>query len=202
MITYNPQQKRFERDGVPVTSEELRTLIDRLTLQTKREARRLSERLERGEITRDAWLVAMATLLRAAHVVAASVGSGGYNRVTEERWRKVEKKVTWQGGYLFKFGAAIAVASVVGTVAARAAKYASAVFVTFSNAFQEAQTAGKDEKENSSPKVRLITNSAEGCAECADDEAEGWMDLEDMKEIGDRICGDFCRCFLEFSDVE
>lgn len=200
LITYNPQQKRFERDGVPVTSEELRTLIDRLTLQTQREARRLSERLERGEITRDAWLVAMATLLRASHVVAASVGSGGYNRVTEERWRKVEKKVTWQGGFLPRFGAAIVAGTIIGTIAARASRYASAVYISFASAFQAVQT--ENSKENSSPKVRLITNSAEGCAECADDEAEGWMDLEDMKEIGDRICGDFCRCFLEFSDVE
>lgn len=139
----------------------------------------------------------MATLLRASHVVAASVGSGGYNRVTEERWRKVEKKVTWQGGYLFKFGAAIAVASVVGTVAARAAKYASAVFVTFSNAFQEAQTAGKDEKEML---CRLVQNSKEGCPECNADAAAGWMPVSEMGEIGSRECGDFCLCEIEFED--
>lgn len=197
MITYNPQQKRFERDGVPVTSEELRTLIDRLTLQTQRKARRLSERLERGEITRDAWLVAMATLLRASHVVAASVGSGGYNRVTEERWRKVEKKVTWQGQFLTAFGIAIAAGAVVGSIASRAAKYASAVFITFSNALQEAQTEGANEKEML---CRLVQNSKEGCPECNADAAAGWMPVSEMGEIGSRECGDFCLCEIEFED--
>ena len=196
-VTYNPQKKQFERDGVPVTSEELRTLIDRLTLQTKREARRLSERLERGEITRDAWLVAMATLLRASHVVAASVGSGGYNRVTEERWRKVEKKVTWQGGFLSRFGVAIAAATVIGSIAARAARYASAVYVTFATAFQEAQTEGANEKEML---CRLVQNSKEGCPECNADAAAGWMPVSEMGEIGSRECGDYCLCEIEFED--
>lgn len=196
-VTYNPQKKQFERDGVPVTSEELRTLIDRLTLQTKREARRLSERLERGEITRDAWLVAMATLLRASHVVAASVGSGGYNRVTEERWRKVEQKFIWQAGYLQKFSAMIAAGTLIDAIASRSVKYASAVFITFSNAWKEEQTLGRDEKEML---CRLVQNSKEGCPECNADAAAGWMPVSEMGEIGSRECGDFCLCEIEFED--
>ena len=47
---------------------------------------------------------------------------------------------------------------------------------------------------------RLITNSQEGCQECADDEAAGWVDVNDMKEIGTRECGDFCKCDIEFED--
>ncbi len=196
-ITYNPQQKRFERDGVPVSNEELRTLIDRLTLQTKREARRLSDRLERGEITRDAWLVAMATLLRASHVVAASVGSGGYNRVTEERWRKVEKKVTWQFGFLGKFSAAIAAGTVIGAISSRAVKYASAVFVTFSNAFQEAQTEGKDEKEMLC--LREL-HAQESCPECEAYADMGWIPVSEQPEIGSLQCSDYCKCTIIFQD--
>lgn len=197
MITYNQQTRRFERDGVPVTDEELRQLIDKLTLQTQREARRLSGRLERGEIDREQWLVAMLALLKAAHVVAVSVGSGGIAQVSDQRWKKAENKVRWQSAFLTRFGAAIAAGSFVGSIASRAAKYASAIYTTYANAFQESQTAGKDEQEM---RCRLVQNSQEGCSECAADASAGWMPVSEMGEIGSRICGDYCKCDIEFED--
>ena len=95
------------------------------------------------------------------------------------------------------FGIAIAAGAVVGSIASRAAKYASAVFITFSNALQEAQTEGANEKEML---CRLVQNSKEGCPECNADAAAGWMPVSEMGEIGSRECGDFCLCEIEFED--
>jgi len=198
-IRYNETKKRFERDGVAISPVELRELIDKLTLATKRDARRLSARLERGEITQAAWAAGMLALLRAAHVVAASVGGGGLSQVTDSRWQKVEKKVSWQKRYLDKFGAAIVAGTVlttVGAIASRAAKYASAVYVTFANALREEQTAGVEKEMQ----CRLVQNSKEGCPECSADASEGWMPVSEMGEIGSRECGDYCLCEIEFED--
>lgn len=137
----------------------------------------------------------MLSLLTSAHIIAASVGKGGRDNVTD--WSKVEKKIDWQAGFLGAFGAAVVAGSISSARAAqRAASYADAAYVTFSNADQERQADGRSE----GVMVRLITNSAEGCSECADDEAAGWMPVDDMGEIGTRICGDWCRCVLEFSN--
>lgn len=48
--------------------------------------------------------------------------------------------------------------------------------------------------------ARLITNSQESCPDCAADEADGWVPIEEMKEIGSRECQWFCKCDIEFSD--
>jgi hypothetical protein len=194
-VVYNEQTKQFERDGEVIETAAILLLIDKLLGATKREAKRISAKLDAGTITLEQWRESMATLLRNAHIVAASVGRGGVDRMTSADWQKVNKKVQWQYGYLALFAKAIA-AGVVVNIGARAAKYASAVFVSYSSAFRESQIESKTDKML----CRLVTNSKEGCSECADDEAAGWMPVDEMSEIGSRICGDYCLCQIEFED--
>jgi hypothetical protein len=111
-------------------------------------------------------------------------------------------KIKWQYQYLAKFTRKLEQGRISKiATASRARSYASSVFVSFSNMFQKAQTEFVQDGKNPA-RVRLVTNSQEGCTECAADEAEGWMSVDDMKEIGTRICGDFCRCDLIFEDEE
>jgi len=197
MLTYNEQTRQYERDGVVITAVMLRELIDKLTTYSRTQAKRLGRQLEAGTITPEQFAAAMSTLLASAHIIAASVGRGGRNRVTDADYRKIDKKVEWQRGYLKKFVASVAAGTVIAGISARAASYISAIYPTFANTrFDEQQRGVNGEKIQ----VRLVTNSQEGCSECAEDEAQGWMPVEDMGEIGSRICGDFCKCDLVFSD--
>ena len=181
---------------------EILALIEKLTAKSKREARKISRKLEAGTIDVDEWKAAILALLVSSHIIAASVGRGGRSAMTSGDWQKVQRKIEWQGGYLEKFGRQIASGAIVivaGVIAARAVKYFAAPFVSFANADREraVEASPKDEREML---CRLVQNSKEGCDECTADAAEGWMPVSEMGEIGTRECGDWCLCFIEFQD--
>ena len=200
MVQYNEQTKQFEDNGKVIEAAAILLLIDRLTSVGKREAKRISGRLERGEISVAQWRAAIAELLKSAHIIAASVGRGGRSRMTQSDWGKVGNKLRWQYGFLDKFTRSIVSGAVVigaGVIANRAIKYLSAPYISFQTAKQAEHTIGVDGKP---VMVRLVQNSKEGCSECAADASLGFIPVDDMDPIGSRICGDFCLCDLEFSD--
>lgn len=186
-ITYNESARQYERDGVVITAVILRELIDKLTTYARLRARRLGARLEAGEISPGQFAEAMTELLTSAHVIAEVVS--GRNDL-----EKVKAKVSWQKRYLSKFVASVAAGTVISGIAARAGSYISAIYTTFANGrFDERQQVEREMQ------VMLVQTSEEGCSECNADSDE-WVPVSAMGEIGSRICGDFCRCFLVFED--
>ena len=196
-MQYDDQTNEYtDDDGNVIELAALLLLIDRLTYATKRQAKLLASKLESGAISFEQWQSSMISLLKSAHITAAATGRGGLDRLTANDWGRIEKKVTWQASYLPRFGAAIAAGTVAGAaLLRRAASYGSSPYISFSDARMEAA------KATGKPMLcRLVQNSKEGCSECTADAESGWMPVDDMGEIGSRICGDFCLCFVEFSD--
>jgi len=193
---YSIKTKRFV--GVPRLA--VRKEIDKLTEHVAKEAAQIAGRLKAKTISLGEFELQMRELLRSAHIVAASVGKGGRARMLQKDWGRVGAKIKWQNGYLSKFARKIERGAVsdIATVS-RARSYASSIYISFARTFQESQTEFVTEGKNPNL-VRLITNSEEGCQECADDESRGWVSVDDMAELGTRLCGDFCKCDLEFSD--
>ena len=185
-------------DGRLISRVELRGLIDKLSSFVVRRSKNIATRFDAGKITAAQFNAEMRELLKAGHIVAASVGRGGKAQMTAKDWGKVGAKIRWQYGYLDKFARKLERGAIANT-ANRARQYVNAIYVSYATALQETvKELGPVKGEDI--KVRLITNSREGCIECENDEAEGWMAVDDMAEIGTRLCGDFCLCFLEFSD--
>lgn len=199
---YSPKSKHFINDGKQVSHLAVRAEIDKLTDHVAGEAARIAKGFAKGNFSIVEFEVQMRDLLKSAHIIAASVGKGGRARMTQADWGRVGAKIKWQNGYLSKFAKKIARGSVSEIATpSRAKSYASSIYISFANTFQESQTEFVAEGKNPA-QVRLVTNSQEGCEECAADEAEGWMSVDDMKELGTRICGDFCKCDLEFKDED
>lgn len=188
-----------------MSRKEIRAIIDKLTDYVTKRTKTLGAKVDAGEITTAAFNVEMRELLKSAHIIAASVGKGGRQQMTFSDWGKVGRKLNWQYKYLDRFTKKLErkVLSKANTVN-RARTYVNAVYISYAQMFQESQMVSLepsgDQTKDENILVRLITNSDEGCPECAADEAEGWMKPEDMQELGTRICGDFCRCTLEFGD--
>ena len=181
---------------------EILQLIEKLTTASKREARRISAKLENGEIDVDEWKAAILALLVSSHIIAASVGRGGRSAMTSGDWQKVQDKVAWQGGFLDKLGAKIASGAIVvaaGVIAARAVKYFAAPFVSFANADKEraVEASPKDEKEMLC--LREL-HAAESCPDCQAYADLGWIPVSEQPEIGSLQCGDYCRCEISFED--
>jgi len=200
MITYDRKAKQFVSEGRKVSRREVRAEINKLLETVEKSAARYGKSYLSSEISLAEFRLGMQDLLKSGHIVAASVGKGGRALMTQADWGKVGAKIKWQYGYLDKFAKKLERGILSESAAAsRAKSYASSVFVSFSNTFQEAQTKFVAEGKNPL-QARLIQNSEEGCSECEADAAEGWMSVDDMGEIGSRICGDYCKCDIEFSD--
>jgi hypothetical protein len=199
---YSLRQKAFYSGGKKVSRQSVRREINGLIQHVGNDSARLGRLLRTGRITPVEFELAMRDLLRSAHIIAASVGRGGRALMTQADWGRVGAKIRWQYGYLSKFARKIARGGISeAATASRAKSYASSIFVSFSRTFQKAQETFVEGGKNPE-RCRLVTNSEEGCPECAADEAEGWMSIDDMGEIGSRICGDFCKCDIVFEDDE
>lgn len=203
---YIRSERRYrDANGKPVSRNELRGLIDKLTTHVEKEAAKLAKSYTAKRISLAEFHTGMRELLKSAHIVASTVGRGGRAMMTQADWGRVGAKVKWQFSYLEKFTRKLGAGRLSEALSAsRARAYASSIYISFANSFQESQVEklepSGDQTKDENILVRLITNSEEGCPECAADEALGWMKPEDMGELGSRICGDFCKCTLEFSD--
>lgn len=188
---YRPQTKSFVGVPRPLVRKE----IDKLTDHIAKQAALIGRRYEKGKITLAEFELQMRELLKSGHIIAASVGKGGRSRMTLKDWGKVGSRLKKEYTYLSKFRRKIGLGKVPRIATAnRAKKYASSIVMSYH------ETVRTEHGRESELKVKLVTNSLEGCEECAADEAAGWMNLEDMGEIGTRICGNFCKCDLVFSD--
>lgn len=197
---YDLRLKKYRKDGRVVSRLAVRGEINKLTDHVAKESAAIAKEYKAGIIKLFEFETRMRELLKSAHIIAASVGKGGRARMTQSDWGSVGAKIKWQYGYLNKFARKIGRGSISElATASRAKSYSSSVLVSFYNTFMEAQTEFIEDGKNPQ-RCRLITNSEEGCVECAADEAQGWISVDDMGEIGSRLCGDFCKCDIEFED--
>jgi hypothetical protein len=200
---FDPQTRQYRFNGRPVTRREVRDEVTKLITFVEKEAKPIADRYARGVINLSQFEIEMRELLKAGHIVSASVGRGGRARMQQKDWGRVGAKIRWQYDYLAKFTRKLSSGKLTKAYSENRAKsYASALYISFTDARMEAQTevidGGSDERREI--QCRLIQNSEEGCVECESDAAEGWMSVDDMGEIGSRLCGDFCKCEIEFSD--
>ncbi len=183
----------------------LRTLINKLTKFTKKEATRIAARFDAGSITAEEFNLEMRELLKDAHIVAATIGRGGRERMTVADWGRVGEKLRWQYGYLDNFTRKLGRGTLkIANTENRARQYVSSVYVSYARSLQAAEKEFIDRGGDTNPEremlCRLVQNSKEGCEECTADAEAGWMPVSEMGEIGTRICGDFCLCEIEFED--
>jgi hypothetical protein len=196
---FDPQIKRFVNDtGIPVPRGAIRNEIRALGRHVSKKSSDLALDFQQGNITLGQFQSAMGTLLNSGHIIAASIGRGGVGRMSKSDWSSVGDKIAWQNKYLARFARRIGAGTVSPAMTNyRAGLYSSALWSTFNKTFhktmKEESALGKNAEL-----CRLVTNSEEGCTECAFDESLGWISVDDMDPIGSRICGDFCKCDIEF----
>jgi hypothetical protein len=180
--------------GREVPHAEVRRTIERLLAVVGSRARRLGERFNRGEITVDEFHAGMRELLRSGHIVAYSIGRGGRKRMSQADWTRVGAKLKSEYGYLRKLAAKLASGKVAKAITAhRAQKYAAGIWTSYHNAF-----AGEHNK--SGILVRRILNAKESCEGCLRIARKGWITPREMPDLGTQECGNFCKCYFEFSD--
>lgn len=197
--TYDPDRKQFKQGGKVISRAATRAKIDKLTAHISKEAAKIGDRYSKGRIGIAGFESEMRTLLKSAHIISASVGRGGRDRMTQSDWAKVGNRLKKEYSYLSLFSRKLQRGTLSKAYTANRAKlYASSVVMSYH------ETVHKEATQNSvsDVKVRLVQNSKEGCVECNADAARGWVNVEDLDEIGTRICQNFCLCEILFSDLE
>ncbi len=201
---FDTQKRSFRSNGKYISRRETREKIDKLLDFVKKEAARIGRRFNEGKINAAEFNVAMRELLKAGHIVSSTVGRGGREMMQAVDWGRVGAKLQWQYGFLDKLTRKLESGATVNAEG-RAKQYVNSIYVSYADSYMETNRefieSGGDNSPNGEILCRLVTNSKEGCVECAADEALDWIPVSEMGEIGTRICGDFCLCDIEFDDV-
>jgi hypothetical protein len=184
--------------GKQVSRARVRGLIDDLTERVQRDAKNLAVKFESGSINLAEFEIGMRELLKSGHIIASSIGRGGLERMTLSDWGRVGSKIKWQYQYLARFARKIEQGRISKVLTAnRAQLYASSLHISFYNSVSK---EGQKGPEDDRPKVRRILNAQESCPDCEHYAGLGWIDADEMPELGELQCGDYCKCDLEFQD--
>jgi hypothetical protein len=96
-----------------------------------------------------------------------------------------------QVGYLERFRGQLATAQqLLSGAAARAELYASALWGLAQN------VARGRAKRDGFRLARRQLGIADHCDECLYESSRGWIGIDDVKPIGDTVCGSRCRCII------
>lgn len=202
--TYNIATRQYITSSGARSRREVRELLEKLLDHTKGSARTLATQYDDGEISITEFEAGMRSLLKSSHLVSASIGRGGRSRMTAKDWGRVGNKIRWQNGYLKRFARRLANGMSKSMSESRAASYSAAIYTSYADSVAETRSEWKDAGygKDGEELVRLVTDSAESCAECAADEAEGWVPESELSPLFSRICGDWCRCEILWKSDE
>jgi hypothetical protein len=151
----------------------------------------LSQRLADGDLSAAAWEAQMATTLRDAHLTATALAVGGWAQLPPYESDLIDR-LTGEFEYLAGFRAALPDLS-DAQQAARATLYAQGVWATYQ------QMRGALADQSGMDEERSVTDpAAASCAECDALEADDWVPLGTLPEVGERECLSNCRCGIEY----
>lgn len=183
------------RDGfLYFTHGEIRAEIDRLRAHFIRQSRSIARQLFNGEISIADFQIALRDLLKESTIISSSIGYGGLEQMTPERWGTVGAYLRKQYAFLNEFGRQIEQGKVIveAQFTRRAQLYADSLrAIYFRGEVETAKLAGYRQS-------RRILNALESCRQCREWAQKGFVELELQPPIGSLICGQFCRCELEY----
>lgn len=155
-------------------------------------------RLQQGTLSAADWIEEHNRLVKLLNGAESALGRGGIDQMTPRDWEKAGDKVFDQYGYSRAFAEDVAGGryGVVGQelkqgVLQRAESYANAGRATYENTRVD---NAKDKLNHT--KARRILGDADSCPDCIAAAADGWVDIEDVVEIGDSVCNVNCHCII------
>lgn len=174
----------------------IRREIDKLSIHAKERILLLTAQLRSKKITVALWAKEMKKIVKNSHLVAMIAGVGGFKKVKEKDVKAARKKIKSEIGYLENLTKKVKTGAVaLIKLKSRAVLYVSGILTTFYKA-----VIGN---RPSDTLVRRIRNARESCRECIawDHHNKGWIPIGEMAEIGSLICGNHCKCHLEFKSI-
>jgi len=156
----------------------------------------LANQLRSGSIDLITWEVRMRREVKVVATYSGAAAKGGWAQMTEADYGRVGRYVQDQYRFLRGFMRDVATGRqpLNGTVNSRSKLYSEAgrpLYHLMERA--ENRVRGNLQRRN----IRGATDSCAGCVAASDAE---WVDIDDasVPEIGDRECGNRCKCEWEY----
>jgi len=171
----------------------VRRALDRAIKSQQTRARTLAAELRNGTITLREWNAGMREVVKNTQLFSAAAGKGGWAQLTASDYGRVGQRVRAQYGYLDQFQAELrAGLGRDGMFSRRSESYAEAGRPLYHEVEREVQReAGKREE-------RSRLSPAEHCLECLTEAARDWQPLGAVVPVGQRICLNGCKCYMEY----
>lgn len=202
-VSFDREKGIFIVGGRRVSPITLRMYLQRVQDRSAARIIRLTTELEAGRITYQEWLAAFKRQISSIHILAGALALGGIG--TAILSRSTQKRIDEQFYFMGKFGAAMRRdrAGSFAQIKSRAVQYMRAAHITYVNVqlefFQEF-----DIYEEAHNRLRPAEhchrrpNAPPEPIDCPTLTKKGWMPIDEMIPIGQRICRIYCKCFIEY----
>lgn len=194
--TFSPKNGRYRDSdsGRFVSEATVREAVDRLADDASARLASLSERLLSKDITLEMWQRDSMTVLKDAHVAAATIAHGGREQMGQDDWGFVGHRIRDEYQHLREFARQISdgTQALDGRVIARSKLYGQGARTTFT------ATQARDQAGYGMAQEKNVLHADESCASCLGEDAKNWVPLGDLVPPGSRTCLSNCKCSLTY----
>jgi hypothetical protein len=200
-VTWDPHNGRFIYRGRTVATTTIRKFLLRIQDRLATRIITLTNRLESGAITVDEWQAEFEDTISSAHILSAAFALGGIALASNNPF--VQRQITEQWAFARDFTKDIKRKRdplSFARIKARAKSYVQAAHITYANV-----ELGMVKLTGVMTQARNVLTLAEHCEGrkedvigCIDVTNRGWVDIEEIVPIGQRLCERHCKCFLEY----
>lgn len=197
-LTWDSRKQRYVSPTKTLTPRETRSIIDDLVSATQKRLRDWAEQVQAGKLSIPKWQMLSAKEVKNIHTTVTVIANGGREEMTAAKWGKLGSDLKFQYRHLRDFAKEIPrrIDERTGAIAPRAEQYATSAWGTYENRVLERN------KEFGLAVARRVTmHGSDSCDDCLDAEDEGWVPIDEVKEIGDSQCGARCNCTIDYEDV-
>lgn len=199
VVRFDAAKGRFYYNGKSVSVTQIRKYLARIETRQARKLARLTEQLEKDEITIGEWKRQFDRSITTSHVLAGALALGGI--AVAVRNAAIQEQIAEQLAFADVFAENIR-SGKAGSLAkrkSRARSYVRAVHGTFVNIELEARRLmGVQTECRNRLRVAEHCNTGKQRIGCVELTRKGWMPLDEMVPIGGRQCGPWCKCWIEY----
>lgn len=158
---------------------------------------KVAEGYNKGKLNEAEFMLEMADLTKNAHRSMTILARGGVEQMRFNDWARLGAEVRSQNAYLARFAGEITTGDIApAEITARSRLYASSSYGTYQNA------VAVREREAGARRVRRVLAAGDSCEGCRQDAARGWVDISEMRGVGEFACGPNDRCTHEYEMAE
>lgn len=196
-FTWNEQAQRYRsvETGRFISSSHVRAEIDAFLDKVEVRTQGATQLLVDGRVSLPDWQAQMAQELKDIHIANAVIARGGWEQMTPTDWGRVGHILRDEYRELQTMAVKLERGEISLERAMRGSEWLTrAARGTYEEVHRYAARDAGLVYERS-----ILEPGANHCNDCEDAAAMGWQPVGLIQSIGDRVCGNNCRCELQQS---